>query len=55
MRDMTSITVLLMRIFIALVSERRAEIDLRYWDFGEIIVLCKIFLKDAGTNTDGET
>jgi len=43
------------RIFIDLVSERRTEIDLRYWDFGEIIGFCKIFLKDAGTNTDGET
>ena len=29
------------RIFVDLVSERRTEINLRYWDFGEIIGLAK--------------
>lgn len=35
------------RIFIDLVSGRRAELDLRYWDFGEIIGLCRVFFKDV--------
>ncbi|BCU69669.1 methyltransferase domain-containing protein [Stygiolobus caldivivus] len=35
------------RVYIDLVSGNRVVIDLKFWDFAEIIGLCKVFFKEA--------
>lgn len=35
------------RLYIDLISGRKAEIELKYWDFGELIGLCKIFFSNV--------
>jgi len=35
------------RIFIDLISRAKADVEIKFWDFAEILGLCKIFFKEA--------